>query len=64
MKFQELRNKHEDELQAMLKELQTKLLHLRFDLAEKKLKDFSQVKKTKTEIARVLTALHARFNEK
>ena len=48
MKFQELKDKNTNELQSMRKELQTKMLQLRFDLAEKRLKDFSQVKKSRT----------------
>jgi len=63
MKFQELKDKNTSELQTMLKELQAKMLQLRFDLAEKRLKDFSQVKKTKVQVARVLTALKARGNQ-
>jgi len=46
----------------MLKDLQTKMLQISFDLAEKKLKDFSQVRKTKLQIARVLTALKMQSN--
>ena len=43
----------------MLKEFQSKLMQLRFDLAEKKVKDLSQFKKTRVAIARVMTALKA-----
>jgi ribosomal protein L29 len=57
MKFSELQVKGSDELQGMLKELQAKLLQMRFDLAEKRLKDVSQIKKTKITIAQILTAL-------
>ena len=63
MKFQELNNKNKIELQSMLKELQMKLLQLRFDLAEKKLKDVSQIRKTKLTIAQVLTALNMPTNQ-
>ena len=34
-----------------------KLMQLNFDLADKKLKDFSQIRKAKKEIARILTEL-------
>jgi len=59
MKFQEIKNKSTGELQSILKELQAKMLQMRFDLAEKRLKDFSQVKKTKVQIARILMLLKA-----
>lgn len=35
-----------------------KLLKLKFDLNESKLKDVSQIKKTKKDIARIMTALN------
>ncbi len=41
----------------MLKELRIKLGKLRFELANKSLKDVSQLKKTKKDIARILTAI-------
>ena len=57
MKYSELQAKGSAELQDMLKDLQAKLLQMRFDLADKKLKDVSQLKKTKIAIAQILTAL-------
>jgi len=42
-----------------LADLRSKLLKLNFDLAESKVKDVSQVKKTKKDVARVLTALRS-----
>lgn len=51
------KNKSKEELSKTLKELSSKLLQLRFDLAEKKLKDVTQIDKTKKDIARILTAL-------
>ena len=56
MKFSELQSKSQAELNEMLKELQIKLGKLRFELANKSVKDVSQIKKTKKDIARVLTA--------
>jgi len=53
----DLQNKTEEELNAMLKELKAKLLQFNFELGEKRLKDYSQVSKTKREIARILTTI-------
>ncbi len=51
-------NKTREELAGMFKEQKAKLLKLKFDLNEKKLKDVSQINKTKKDIARVMTALN------
>lgn len=56
----DLQNKTKEELKTMLKDLRAKLLQFNFELGEKRLKDFSQVKKTKKEIARILTELSKR----
>lgn len=50
-------NKTREELAGMFKEQKVKLWKLKFDLNEKKLKDVSQINKTKKDIARILTAL-------
>jgi ribosomal protein L29 len=47
----------------MLKDLKSKLLQFNFEMGEKRLKDFSQVKKTKKEIARILTTLNKNGNK-
>jgi len=57
MKANDLQNKSRDELNHLLVDLRSKILKLNFDLADNKMKDFSQIKKTKRDIARVLTAL-------
>jgi len=57
MKKIDLQNKTKEELGTMLKDLKAKLLQFNFELGEKRLKDFSQVGKTKREIARILTTL-------
>lgn len=54
----DLQNKTKEELNIMLNDLKTKLLQFNFELGEKRLKDFSQVKKTKKEIARILTTFN------
>ena len=53
-------NKTGEELANMFKDQRTKLLKLKFDLNEKKLKDVSQIRKTKKDIARILTELSKR----
>ena len=55
MKKLDLQNKTKEELDTMSKDLKAKLLQFNFELGEKRLKDFSQIKKTKKEIARILT---------
>lgn len=57
MNKNDLQNKSQNELQSLLSELKGKLLQLDFERTEKRLKDSSQVKKTKQEIARILAAL-------
>ncbi len=57
MKPQELNNKEARELSALLAESREKLVQLGFDIADRKIKDTSQLKKTKKDIARILTAL-------
>lgn len=58
MKSIELQSKSQNELNEMLNELRIKLGKLRFELANKSLKDFSQIKKTKKDVARILTAIN------
>ncbi|MEK7506628.1 MAG: 50S ribosomal protein L29 [Patescibacteria group bacterium] len=58
MKFTDLQNKNIAELQELLKEARIKLGKFRFELANKALKDSSQIGKVKKEIARVMTALN------
>lgn len=57
MKSKDLNGKTIQELQEILKEDRVALGRLRFELANKSLKDFSKIKKTKIDIARVLTAI-------
>ncbi len=53
----DFKNKEAKELTQILKELKAKLMQAGFDLADNKMKDTSQIKKTKKDIARVLTEL-------
>ena len=63
MKKLDFQNKTNEELIIMLKDLKAKLLQFNFELGEKRLKDFSQVKKTKKEIARILTVTKKNGNK-
>ncbi len=60
----DLQNKTKEELNTMQEDLKAKLLQFNFELGEKGLKDFSQVKKTKKEIARILTIIQQNGNTK
>ena len=56
-KTNELINKSKEDLDHLLRELKSKLIKLSFDLADNKVKDVSQIKKTRRDIARVMTFL-------
>ena len=58
MKKHDITNKTRTELEQMLQELRARLAQLRFDLADKKLKRTSDIRSTKTQIARVLTIMN------
>lgn len=60
MKTKDLRQKMTEELKKMLAEKQEGLLDLRFEIANRKLKDFSQVEKNRKLIARILTIIRER----
>ena len=57
MKFADIQSKDKPELNEMLKEHQIKLGKLRFELANKSLKDVSQLKKTKKDSAQVFSPM-------
>lgn len=63
MKNTDLQNKTKEELNTILKDLKTKLLQFNFELGEKRLKNYSQVSKTKKEIARILTMSNKNGNK-
>ncbi len=62
MELIDLKNKTAEELSQLLGELRAKMVKLRFDLADKKLKNFSDVGKTRKAVARVLTELKLKSN--
>lgn len=57
MKFKELKLKSAAELKKLLEETREKTRDLRFKLANRKLKNLSEVKKTRILVARILTLL-------
>ena len=57
MKNNDFKNKSVDELRQILSDLKVKLAKLGFGLEANTLKDTSQIKKTKKDVARILTAL-------
>lgn len=63
MKYAELQNKDIKELTEMAKEARIKLGRFKFDLANKTLKDFSQIGKVRKEIAQIFTAITAKSRE-
>ncbi len=52
-----------DQLNEKLAELRNKSRELRFSIANNQLKDMSELKKTKKDIARVLTVLNVKRTE-
>lgn len=63
MKTKDLRQKTTEELKKTLAEKQEGLLNLRFEIANRKLKDFSQVEKNRKLIARILTIIRERESQ-
>lgn len=57
MKIKEIREKSENEQKKDLVELQNKLAKLRFDISAKQVKNHRDIRKTKKDIARILTVL-------
>jgi len=57
MKTTEIRKKSKSELDKLLRESKNKVRALRFDLASGKVKNVREIRKTKKDIARILTIL-------
>jgi len=64
MKAKELREKTKAQLEKILKEKREKLFKLKLDLAERKLKNFREIRKTKRDIARILTILREKCQKR
>ncbi len=58
MKAKELKQKNEKELQRLLQEDREKLRQLKFDLSAGKVKNVREIRKTKKDIARIMTILN------
>jgi large subunit ribosomal protein L29 len=58
MKTTELRQKSKAELQKLLQDNRERLRQLRFDLAAGKVKNVREIRRTKKEIARILTIIN------
>lgn len=58
MKSSELKNKGKNELTNMLSEMKAKMAKLSFELEANTLKDTSQIRKAKRDIARILTVIN------
>lgn len=56
-KIKELRSKNKEDLGRLLLNLREKLRQLKFDLASGKIKNVSEIRKIKKEIAQILTVL-------
>ena len=63
MKTNELKSKSIKELTELLNELKTKMAKLSFELEANALKDTSQIKKAKKDIARILTAVRQSMSQ-
>ncbi|HOM33117.1 MAG TPA: 50S ribosomal protein L29 [Candidatus Paceibacterota bacterium] len=63
MKFSELKNLSKAELENLLNQNQEKLKDLRFNLAFGKVKDISEFRKVKKNIAQIKTLLNNQKNE-
>lgn len=57
MKAKEFNNKSAMELDVLMKEARAKLMQLRFDLADKKVKNTGQIRILRRDIARMQTSL-------
>lgn len=57
MKAKELKDKSKEELLVLLAEKRSSLITLRFDISARQHKSYSDLKKTRKDIARILTVL-------
>ncbi|MCK5490401.1 MAG: 50S ribosomal protein L29 [Candidatus Pacebacteria bacterium] len=57
MKANEIREKSDNQLQVLIKESKEQLKNLRFSLANRQLKNYSEIKKTRKNIARAKSIL-------
>ncbi len=57
MKLKELKQKEEKDLKELLPQYRNKLRELRFDIANRKLRNVKEIQEVKKTIARILTLL-------
>lgn len=62
MKFKELKKQSVTQLEKLLSQHKDELRDLRFKIANKQLKDVMQIRKTKRQIAQILTLLNQKKN--
>ncbi len=63
-KIKELRSKNKEDLGRLLLNLREKLRQLKFDLASGKIKNVSEIRKIRKEIAQILTVLEEHTDQK
>jgi large subunit ribosomal protein L29 len=64
MKIKEIREKNQEELEKNIVEMRNKLTKMRFDIAAKQVKNHRDFRKLKKDIAKVLTVLAAKKDNK
>lgn len=64
MKIKELRDKNIEELKKLLEEKRENIRKLRFDIATKQVKNNRQLRNDKVDVARILTLIKEKGNEK
>lgn len=61
MEIKELKDKAQESLEKLLQEKREKLRQLRFELSQDKLKNVSEIKNIKKDIARILTIINLKL---
>lgn len=64
MKIQEIKDMNNEQLKKLIAEKQTQAVKLRFDIAARQVKNHRQYRTLKTDIARALTILNQRIEQK
>ncbi|MDD5396495.1 MAG: 50S ribosomal protein L29 [Candidatus Moranbacteria bacterium] len=64
MKIQEIKDMNNEQLKKLIAEKQTQAVKLRFDIAARQVKNHRQYRVLKTDIARALTILNQRIEQK
>jgi large subunit ribosomal protein L29 len=64
MKIQEIKDMNNEQLKKLIAERQTQAVKLRFDIAARQVKNHRQYRTLKTDIARALTILNQRIEQK